>query len=141
MSFRLKNAIETEYDLIRSDDFFDNEGDATKIKIRLADTHAETEREQLFSKITREISKNSNTINLVTVVNNAHLQMVEARLTLSACNILNSEGEPAIKFKDGVVENEEEFAEVWGALPLIVTREISEYVREVNTHWRPGGED
>ena len=145
MSFTFNpTAIEKEYQLIKTDERWPSSDDAEKtmIKVRIANTGDVASRDDMFSTLKREISSEQpDVVTLVSVVSTAKLRMLEARLTLSSCNILDEDGKPYFEFtNEGRIKNDSAFNKAWNKLPALVTDEISQYVRETNEQWKAQGE-
>lgn len=141
MPFRLLAPILKDFILVRTDELFQNTGEATKVTIRQASQIDNERRSQVLAKNTRIFDGNVDQVRVTSEWSFEELKRMEAKLTLVGCNIESEDGKSLFRFKttNGVPEldmNDREFERAWGALPGEIANEIYEKVLEVNLDWQ-----
>lgn len=119
---------------------YGGDGDeSTFIEIRQARYGENAKRNAAMSTYTRKITDKG--ASLESTLDLAQLYAMEIRLTLADCNILDGEGRPLFKFKDGKLRmGRDAFAAALDLLPDDVVKFIHDKVIEVNPQWDLSGE-
>lgn len=138
MPIQLGAPKKKEYILVESDKALGNtEADAvpTKISIRQA-TQGDVElRNALFADFTREYD--GRMVKVVQHISYDDIRRLEVYLTLTACNLLDSKGEPVFTFINDKLVDQIAFKRAWAGLEPVIAIEIGEKVLEMNPIWRP----
>lgn len=138
MPYKLIARAEQTFRLERTDAKFENEGDPTTVTIRQASMHDVEERGEVNNELIQEMRPDESN-RLIFKYSFWRLHRVEVFLTLKACNILDLEGKPLFRFKDGRLNMTlNEFTRVWGSLDPTICDEIHEKVLILNPDWRIG---
>jgi hypothetical protein len=143
MSFKLVAPLVREFTLDKTDEFYENEGESTKVSIAQASQGENVRRVALFDEVTRVITERDENgdISIKQRWNMAELKRKEAFLTLVGCNIVDGDtGDPLFKFKTEksrprLAMSETQFNAAWDSLPPMVAEEIHEKVMLVNVSW------
>jgi len=107
----------------------------TKITIRQA-TQGDIElRNALFADFTREYD--GRMVKVVQHISYDDIRRLEVFLTLCACNLLDSKGEPLFNFTGEKLVDQVTFKRAWASLEPVIAIEIGEKVLEMNPIWRP----
>lgn len=143
MPFKLIAPIEKTFHLVETDAKYNSsqsEDDQTTVTIRQAATRQNSKRSDTFNEIIRETSRDGGADRLIFRYSWQVMMRVEARLTMSGCNIIGRNGKPLFKFLSTGELNmsDDEFDRAWGELPLEVSKEIHDKVLEVNPDWKIG---
>lgn len=136
MSLKVVPSVKKLFVLERSDKELGNEGEPTTIEVKTASQGAVETRNRVFQAYQRVLDVDGN----ITVNQNFTYDDVRRKqvfLTLTACNIQNSNGDPLFHFENGVLKSEDEFIKAWNLLDPIVAEEIHEKVLEQNPIWDP----
>lgn len=114
-------------------------GGATIISVIQAATGEESQRSNLFAEFRREYKVDG------TVVVQQHLSFdditfEEVFLTLTDCNIQDSDGKQLFTFQNGKLKDRASFKKAWAKLPPFVAKIIHSKVLEMNPQWSEAGE-
>jgi hypothetical protein len=139
MPLRLELPTAEEFVLEESDKAFGVSKDSpSKIRIKQADQGAHERRNKLFANVTRELSKEDDSVRITQRFSLEELKRVQVYLTLMACNIEDDAGKPLFEFdKHGVSMGEVAFTKAWSLLPPSIAQEMSDLVIKVNPDWDP----
>ena len=130
MPAKLKPAIEEVFVLPRTDKFLENDGEPTTIKVAQATQGQHDERMSLWAEFSRSYDEDGQ-VEVKQRISPAAVRRKEVFLTLKACNLETSEGDPLFTFP----LKEHQFNKAWATLPPLVAEEIHEKVLAVNLLW------
>ena len=147
MPIKLSPPVEKEFILAKTDQLYGNDGsEPTMIRVRQASRGINELRDQRQMTMTQVIdSSRPQEIMYRDFVTMKSLYRYEVFLTLSDCNILDSDGKPLFRFSVAgnrrVLDmSEANFNDAWNQLDEVVALEIIDFVHEVNISWKNQGE-
>jgi hypothetical protein len=139
MPLKMLAPIEKEFDLIKTDAYFNVKDGSTKVLIRQATQSGKERREGLWANVIRELNRDpdEDLVRLIQRFSLEELKRIETFLTLRACNILDENGKMLFNFDSHGNIKEQDFNDAWGSLDPMVAQDIYDCVLEVNIDWRP----
>ena len=138
MPIQLAAPKKKEFVLEKSDEALGNTGEGripTTITVRQAVQGDVELRNALFNDFTREFD--GRVIKVSQKISFDDIRRLEIFLTLCACNITNSQGEPLFKFVNERLTDNSVFNKAWASLDPVIAIEIGEKVLEMNPLWMP----
>jgi hypothetical protein len=140
MPIKATGPVVKDYELVRSDQEFGNDGIPTSVAIRQA-TALDIERRAELTARVRATHGPDGTYATERDWNYPRIQRLEVYLTLADSNIEDEDGKPLFKFKKGktgipeLAMSEAEFNDAWKKLPWIVCEEMHECAIRTNPQW------
>jgi hypothetical protein len=136
MPIKIGPAQVKEFVLSKSDEIFENEGEPSRVSIRLALKGEDDTRNHMFSLIVKEQNYDDDFIRFSSPISTDDIRRKEVFLVLADCNLADQNDNPIFVFDNKRISmTEREFDLAFGMLPLSIANEIIDCVLRTNLQW------